>query len=88
MEEKNQSPQAVLDQRFQAAISEASNANDLDILSCQLIDGRKAVCEAREILDALEPDEKSDKDNLVLCLIAALLRTALLTIKANHSIAY
>ncbi|ESO02190.1 hypothetical protein HELRODRAFT_161431 [Helobdella robusta] len=82
-EKNNKSPEVILDHRFFAAIAEATSAQDIQELSCQLLDGNKVICEAREIVTAFEEYNtfQAKKDELILCLITSLIRTALSTIK-------
>ncbi|ESO02266.1 hypothetical protein HELRODRAFT_161514 [Helobdella robusta] len=82
-EKNNKSPEVILDHRFFAAMAEATSAQDIQELSCQLLDGNKVICEAREIVTAFEEYNtfQAKKDELILCLISGLIRTALSTIK-------
>ena len=50
------------EQRFQNAITEVTTARNLYELSCQLIEGKKIICQALEIIRIFEREEDEEEE--------------------------
>lgn len=72
----------ILDQKIQNAIVEVTMARDLHEMACQLINGKKMICQSLEIIKIFDEEEedKFDKklrDDCVYNLLTSLIISAL-----------